>query len=922
MNLKETLNLPDPSFTIPMKADLAAREPGIQAIWEEKGIYRLIQEDRKEAETYVLHDGPPYTNGPIHIGTALNKVLKDFVVKSQTLAGKRVPYVPGFDNHGLPIEMAVQKKLSEQKVQYDLPALRKACREHAEHYIGVQIGQFKRLGVFGTWDKSYTSMDYRYEAEIIRIFRRLVEKGFIYRGLRPVLWSPTSQTALADTEIIYKDHVSKAITVAFPLKHDPRAVLTGLHNPEAVIWTTTPWTIPANVALAFHPAFTYVAARIGDRTFIVLQERLEKTLNDAGFFDWEVVRHFSGADLEGLIFSHPIYGRDSVAVLADYVTTDDGTGIVHTAPGHGREDFLTGKKYNLPVLCPVNHRGILTEEAGQFAGLSYMDCDTAVVDALRDKHALLAVEDYRHTYPHAERDEKPVIFRATEQWFISVDHDGLRQKMLSEIDLVDWLPASGQKRITAMIANRPDWCISRQRPWGVGIPVFYGAESGEPVLDPAAIESVARLVEKDGSDAWYTVEAKDILPPGYVHPVTGETEFRKETDVFDVWFDSACTNLCVLEGHVYEEWGEEWPADMFLEGSDQHRGWFNVSLIVGTALKGQAPYRSVVTHGFVVDQNGIKVSKRLGNNIDPVEVCSKYGADILRYWAASVDYSEDAPCTDALLKAAGDEYRKVRNSLRYLLGNLADYSPDAAPGQLRLLDQWIVVKVHELGHAVMQHYRACQFNRALGAIHRFCVNEVSAVYADAIKDRMYCDGKDWESRRSAQAACHEVLLTLTKLLAPVLVHTAEEVYERIPGIAKKESVHLEVYDDRFTKLSPHELGLVERFEVLLETREAVFAELEKWRNESGVKDSQDAEADLSLDEARKLVLESFHEDLPILFKMAAVHLRPGEFSCRFAASQWPKCSRSWLRRADVEEVEFGGEKVLLSHRDRRALGLA
>ncbi|MCU0317369.1 MAG: isoleucine--tRNA ligase, partial [Fimbriimonadaceae bacterium] len=756
MKLKDTLNLPDPDFTIPMKADLPSREPSLLSSWNQQDIYRVIQQKRAGAATFVLHDGPPYTNGPIHIGTALNKVLKDFVVKSQTIMGKRAPYVPGYDNHGLPIEMAVMKKFADQKVSPDLLTLRKACRDHAQAYIGIQTEQFVRLGVFGTWDRPYTSMDFRYEAEIIRVFRRLVEGGYIYRGLRPVLWSPTSRTALADTEIEYKDHTSTAIIVAFPLREDTNQLFGGIPNVATLIWTTTPWTIPANLAVAYHPEFTYDLVRVGADHYLLLHELVEKTLADSGLVADEVVRSYKGQELEGTLFSHPIFDRASVAVLANYVTTEDGTGVVHTAPGHGRDDFYTGQKYGLSVLCPVDEKGVLTDEAGEFAGTFYKKCDTVVVDRLRELGKLLDARPYHHSYPHAERDGQPVIFRATEQWFISVEKDGLRLKMLDQIQDVKWVPENGEKRLSGMIGNRPDWCVSRQRPWGVGIPIFYGAESGEPVLDPAAIEAVAKVVENLGSDAWYDLSPDQILPPGYRHPTTGETEFRKETDVFDVWFDSACTNLCVLEGNVEPEWKEEWPADLFFEGSDQHRGWFNVSLIVGSAVRGEAPYRGVVTHGMVVDEKGQKMSKRLGNVIDPVEVCNKYGADVLRVWVASVDYENDMPCSDKLLQVSGETYRTLRNTMRFLLGNLSDYEP-TSPRQPEEIDQWITDACALLAKEVLGHYENYAFNKALAAIHNFCVNQLSKVYLDAIKDRMYCERAESPARRAAQAACHSVL---------------------------------------------------------------------------------------------------------------------------------------------------------------------
>lgn len=916
MALKDTLNLPDPTFTIPMKADLAIREPEIQAKWQAMGLYERLMEDRSQAPTYLLHDGPPYTNGPIHLGTAFNKILKDFSLKSRSLMGFRTPFVPGYDNHGLPIEQAVMKKFAEKKQTPSVTELRQACRDHANSYIQVQNDQFQRLGIFGMWDRYYSSLEFRYEAEIVRIFGRLIEAGQVYRGLRPVLWSPTSRTALADTEIVYQDHTSKAIYVAFPLKQDTKGVLNGLEGLSAVIWTTTPWTIPANLALAFHPELDYVVARAGDRRFLVLDQLADRTMQAAGL-EWEKEATFKGSDLEGILFAHPIYGRDSVAVLADYVTTEDGTGIVHTAPGHGREDFMTGQKYGLEVLCPVNERGVLTEEAGEFAGVYYTDCDRVVVDRLKEVGALLHVSDYHHSYPHAERDGKPVIFRATEQWFISIDANGLRQKMLTEIEKVSWHPASGEKRLAGMISGRPDWCISRQRPWGVGIPIFYGATTGEPVLDPAAIEAVARLTEEKGSDVWYELDAKEILPPGYAHPVTGETEFRKETDVFDVWFDSACTHLCVLEGNVEPRWKEALPADLYSEGSDQHRGWFNVSLVLSTALRGEAPYRAVVTHGFTTDAHGQKMSKRLGNVVDPLEVCQKHGADVLRCWAASVDYETDFPCSEDLLKAAGETYRRIRNTLRFLLGNLYDYDgsrPPASP-----LDGWIRTKAHEAATEAMGAYTDFKYAKALSAIHNFCVNEVSAVYADAVKDCLYCDGADWETRRSVQAASLDVLQALVKLITPILPHTAEEVYARMPVSGKKESVHLDWLElEEPGEEAASQAAIVDQ---ALRLREQVFAEMEKWRSESGVKDSQDVEIDLLASPADCLALEALGDLAPILFKCAALRAGQGEFQAQFRASSLPKCDRSRLRRPDVAEAVFEGAPVMLTSRDRRALGV-
>lgn len=968
MDLRSTLNLPDAEFSIPMKANLPSLEPAIQKKWDEEGIYHRILESRREGDTFVLHDGPPYTNSPIHIGTALNKVLKDFVVKSRTMMGYRAPYVPGYDNHGLPIEQSVIRKFvdrikAEQKggesetakrlglqgsasegsvanalrSAQNLGEFRRACRDHAREYLDVQTEQFKRLGVFGLWEKPYATMNYRFEAEIVRVFRRMVDGGYIYRGLRPTLWSPTSRTALADTEIVYQDHVSTSIYVRFPLRKDPNQLLKGQENVYAVIWTTTPWTIPANLAIAFHPDLAYALVKAGTDTYILYEGLVEHVAQKLGWTDYEVLGSYEGVNFDHMVFGHPIFNRDSLGVLADYVTTEDGTGLVHTAPGHGRDDFFTGLRYNLPILCPVDERGVLTAEAGEFENTFYKDCDKVVVERLKEVGALLLSEEYSHSYPHAERDGQPVIFRATEQWFVGIDHDGLRERMLGQIALVpleryvagdtggvSWVPASGYNRISSMVSGRPDWCISRQRPWGVGIPVFYGKKSRQPVLDPVAIEAVAALVEREGSDAWFEKDPAEILPTGYKHPDTGETEFTKETDVLDVWFDSGATSFAVLEGNVEPEWREHWPADLYLEGSDQHRGWFNSSLVLGTAIAGRAPYSQVVTHGFVTDGEGRKMSKRLGNVVDPVEVCQNFGADILRYWVASVDYQNDMPCSDALLKQVGEHYRTVRNTLRFLLGNLYDYDAAAPPAELLDLDEWLIEQVDLLAADCVDAYKRYDFGKVIHSVHNFCVNELSKFYLDSIKDRMYCDGKDWSSRRSGQVACHVAVKRLVTILAPILVHTAEEAWERIPGTSG--SVHQAVIEtptaERLEAIEGSQLQC--RFSALLEMRAKVFAAFEPWKQTTGTKDSQDVIATVSEAGNNLDVLKSFTpEDLATYFKMSWLEISEGPFEAKFRPSEYQKCERSRLRRPDVQPVALPGTDapVPLTARDRRALGV-
>jgi isoleucyl-tRNA synthetase len=950
-----------------MKAGLPTLEPQLQAKWDAEGIYHRIQEARKDAPVFVLHDGPPYTNSPIHLGTAMNKMLKDYVVKSRSMMGYRAPYVPGYDNHGLPIEQAVARKFAEQKRRADdIREFRQACRDHAAEFVSIQSAQFQRLGVFGLWEKPYATMNFRFEAEIVRVFKRIVEGGYVYKGLRPTLWSPTAQTALADTEIVYKDHVSKAIYVRFPLRKDPNRLFAKFPNLYTIIWTTTPWTIPSNLAVAFHPELEYSVAKVGGDHYVVATALLERTAQELGWTDYEVVYALDGINLNHVEFSHPVFDRPSIAVMATYVTTDDGTGVVHTAPSHGRDDFYTGQEYGLPVPNTVDERGYLTAETGEFAGTYYADCDTVVVDRLRELGALLKASDYSHSYPHAERDDKPVIFRATEQWFVSMDHKNLRARMLELIrqvpletitgqsatllgylgreekhrleeerhqrEGVTWIPATGHNRISAMVANRPDWCISRQRPWGVGIPIFYGAETRRPVMDPEAIEAVARLVEQEGSDAWFLKDPKEILPPGYRHPETGETEFVKETDVLDVWFDSGSTSICVLEGNVEPEWEEHWPADMYLEGSDQHRGWFNSSLIIGTTVHGRPPYRQVLTHGFVTDEKGEKMSKRKGNVLDPVEASEKHGADILRYWMASVDYTNDVPCGDNLLKQFGENYRNVRNTLRFLLGNLAGHVPSNALPTVPL-DRWVVQQTDLLTADCVEAYERYDFGQVINSVHNFCREELSKFYLDSIKDRMYCEATDSPERRSGQAACHYVLDRLIRLLAPILAHTAEETWlklHEVLGQVEPGSIHLQTFlvptDDRLAEIEASDLQ--RRFAAVEAARNDAFAAFEPFKGTEGVKDSQDAILTLSAQGELLDLLRTFSaEELAILFKVSWVELIEGEPSVQYRKSEYPKCERSRLRRPDVESVTATTpqglvlENVFLTARDRRVLGV-
>ena len=926
MDFKSTLHLPDAEATIPMKANLPSLEPAIQKIWNSESIYHKIQKARATAPAFVYHDGPPYTNSPIHLGTAMNKILKDFCVKSRSMMGYRATFVPGFDNHGLPIEQAVMKKFAEKKITPTIPELRTACREHAAYFLGIQTEQFKRLGVFAMWELPYTTMEFKFEAEIVRVFKRLAEGGYVYKGLRPTLWSPTSRTALADTEIEYHDHVSKAIYVRFPLLEDPNKLFEGIPNVFTIIWTTTPWTIPANLACAFHPEFNYDLVKVGQNHYLVLQDLVPKITEALGWESPEVVKTLEGINFENMTFKHPIFDRPSIAVMATYVTTEDGTGVVHTAPSHGRDDFFTGQAYDLPVPNTVDEKGVLTHEAGEFEGVYFKNCDTVVVDRLSELGMLLKAYDYSHSYPYAERDGQPIIFRATEQWFVALEHDDLRTRMLKSIQQVEWHPAQGQTRIESMIRNRPDWCISRQRPWGVGIPIFYGAKSRVPVLDSVAIESVAQLIEREGSDAWFMQDAAEILPKGYQHPETGETEFTKETDVLDVWFDSGSTSMCVLEGNVHKEWKENLPADLYLEGSDQHRGWFNSSLILSQAIRDQAPYKTVVTHGFVTDGEGRKMSKRLGNVIDPVAACEQYGADVLRYWVAGTDYVNDVPCSEAILKQFGESYRNIRNALRFLIGNLKEYNPSMAPAKLQELDEWVVEQVDLLADECVSSYEDFDFGAVMTGVHNFCRQQLSAFYSDAIKDHVYCDREDSERRRSTQQACYYVAKSLIQLVTPVLVHTAEESWKKMHETMSVpfDTVHVEVFgrpdSSRLQDIEASDIQI--RFSMLQTVRQSVNGAFELFKGTDGIKNSQEVVAYITTDQETFDMLETYSRaDLANYLKVSWVEYFVGESEIRFEKSPYNECIRSRTRRPDVTEIEVDGEKVFLSKRDREALSL-
>ncbi len=896
MDYSKTLNLPQTDF--PMRADLPTREPLFQARWKEQDLYQKSLDKPAPKGMFLLHDGPPYSNGNLHLGHALNKTLKDIVTRYKTMSGFQSPYVPGWDNHGLPIEVQVVKEFREKKQPWTPDTLRARCRTYAAEWVAVQKTQFQRLGIRGDWDNPYLTMAPAFEAKIVETFLAMARKGFVYRGLKPVLWDIANETALANTEAEYKDHVSPAIYVAFESRAEP-----GL---RAMIWTTTPWTIPANLALAFHPDFEYVIVETEKAgKLVLLAELLEATAAACDLGAVTVLETRKGVHFEGMRFRHPLpeLDRDSVGVLATYVTTDTGTGIVHTAPGHGADDYLTGMKYGLQILSPLDGRGRYTSEAGPFEGMSTDEANKAIPERLAELGALLGSYSFTHSYPHSPRAPyKPLLFRATVQWFVSVEHDGLRQKALEGIKNVAWYPAQSENRITAAVAGRPDWTVSRQRHWGVPIALFYA--NGEPVMEEVAFDAAVSVIRKSGVEAWYAAAPEEILPAGFSYNGIAAQDFEKEKDVLDVWFDSGSTSFAVLDSGVWPDL--RWPADLYLEGSDQHRGWFNSSLLIATALRGVPPYKAVVTNGFTVDELGYKMSKSKGNTVDPLGVVERYGADVLRLWVGSIEYTEDTKLGDNILKQLADSYRKLRNTLRFLLGNLADFNPNTdrvEHAQLDPLDAWILSKLSGVVREVTAAYDEYAFYRATQSLIGFCNTELSGFYLDVLKDRLYTSLPEDPKRRSSQTAMLEVAMALIKMLAPVLVHTAEEAWDFLPAWeGKAESVHLADWPEA----GECDTALEARFEAVLAVRDAFNQQMEALRQTKTITKSTEAQADIILttELAQSLGLAgAVKETYALLCEAIMVpklSLTGGNaLSVTVSPAPGTKCARSWFVREDV-----------------------
>jgi len=904
MDYKETLNLPKTDF--PMKANLAQKEPEMLAFWEKMKIYERIREASKGREVHILHDGPPYANGNIHLGTALNKIIKDMVIKSRNMAGFDSIYVPGWDCHGLPIEHQVDKELGEKRHDMSQADKRRFCRTYAEKYVGIQREQFKRLGVFGEWENPYLTMSYDYEAVTVAEFCKLFLNGSVYKGKKPVYWCATCKTALAEAEVEYKDHTTPSIYVKFNLISDISAIRPKLAGKKVsvVIWTTTPWTIPANLAIAFHKEFIYAAIQVGDDVLILAKELIDYCLEAFGIKDYELIDEFPGAVMEGLKCKHPLYDKESLLILAPFVTLDAGTGCVHIAPGHGQEDYEIGMEYGLDNYAPVDDEGKFTRDVPDFAGQFVFDANIPVSNKLKEVGALLGMVDIEHTYPHCWRCKQPIVFRSTEQWFISMEKNDLRKLALQSIDSVKWIPSWGKDRIYGMVENRPDWCISRQRLWGVPITIFYCAHCRTEILTKEMADYIVALVHEHGADVWFEREAKDLMPAGISCPSCKGTEFKKETNILDVWFDSGVSHAAVLETRDYLRS----PSDMYLEGSDQHRGWFHSSLLESVGTRQRAPYKSVLTHGFVVDGEGKKMSKSVGNVIDSQEIIDQYGAEILRLWVAAEDYTDDIRISGEILKRLVEAYRRIRNTSRYILGNLYDFDPakDTVPyDKMTEFDRWALHRLQEIVRRVREAYENYQFHVVYYTLYNFCTVDLSALYLDVLKDRLYTSKKASAERRSAQTAMYTILDAMARLLAPMLTFTAEEIWQSLPGGGgKADSIHLTEFPEVNAAFLNPELG--ETWKTMIALRGEISKAIEAARKTKVVGHSLDAAVTIALPEKLRPLLSTRLEDLRALLIVSQLQIADridGEgftstemegLTVAVAKAKGEKCNRCWI----------------------------
>jgi len=913
MDYKKTLNLPATQF--PMKANLAKREPEQLQQWEDQQLYATLRKASLGRPRFILHDGPPYANGHLHMGHALNKILKDVIVRSRQMAGMDAVYVPGWDCHGLPIEHNVEKELGDKKKEMTQAEIRKRCRSYADKFIDIQRDEFKRFGVAGDWDNPYLTMSYTYEAIIARECCKFALDGSLFRSKKPIYWCCSCQTALAEAEIEYMDETSPSVYVKFPLLDDISDQLPALVGQQValVIWTTTPWTLPANLAIALHPDFDYAAVAVGNQQVLIMAaELVDGCMQAFGIDDFTVLGSIPAPVLEKKRCRHPLYERDSLIILGDHVTLEAGTGCVHTAPGHGREDHEVGLQYGLEAYSPVDDQGRFTDEVELFGGEFVFDANALINKVLADKGALLAEQKITHSYPHCWRCKQPVIFRATPQWFISMDKLGLREQSLKAIDQVAWIPKWGRERIYGMIENRPDWCVSRQRAWGVPITLFKCRQCGAALMTPELMAVVYDLFARHGADAWFEKSESEILPPGTACDQCGSTDLEKETDILDVWFDSGVSHAAVLEPRD----DLQWPADLYLEGSDQHRGWFHSSLLTAVGTRQAAPYKAVLTHGFVVDADGKKMSKSLGNVIAPQEVIDRYGAEIMRLWVSAADYRDDIHTSDRIFKQLTDAYRRIRNTSRFLLGNLFDFDPatqHVAYHQMPAIDRYALHTLQELIAKARRAYDSYEFHVIYHNLYNYCTVDLSAFYLDILKDRLYTSPPDSALRRSAQTVMYTIIDKLVRIMAPIMVFTAEEIWRHIPGaLDKVQSVHLTDLPTADDSLLDG--GLAETWSTIRQIRAEVTKALEEARVKKVIGHSLDAAVTLGLGPALYEMLASYEEELRSIFIVSKARLQQGELPGAYqseeleqvwvqvAPAEGEKCGRCWVYDPSVGSI--------------------
>jgi len=900
MDYKETINLPQTSF--PMKADLAKKEPEIQRFWEEKKVYQTLQKNLKGRKKYILHDGPPYANGHLHLGTALNKILKDIIVKYKSRKGFYSPYIPGWDCHGMPIEHQLFKELKINKSDINRLDFRKKAADFALKFVEIQKEEFKRLGVLGDWEKPYLTLNKEYEAEIINTFGKLATAGYIYKGFKPIYWCTQCESALAEAEVEYQDDSSPSIYVKFPVAEESFSKLLKLStlnfklSTHFLIWTTTPWTLPANTAIALHPDLEYALVKVNNEILILAEVLVKEVMEKAKISNYEILGKIPGKKLEGIKYSHPFIKRNSPIILANFVSSAEGTGCVHNAPGHGEDDYKIGKKYNLPILSPVDEKGRFTKEVKEFEGINVFAANKLIVEKLAQEKSLFFEEEIIHSYPHCWRCKKPVIFRATEQWFFKVDHQDLRKRLLTIIEKVIWVPKEGKERIKSMIENRPDWCLSRQRYWGVPLPIFYCQKCKKPIITEETIKKIREKVEENGSDVWFDRPAKEILPENFKCPYCGATKFSKENNILDVWFDSGVSYRAVLEKK--EEL--QYPADLYLEGSDQHRGWFQTSLLTAVGTKNSAPFKTVLTHGFVVDSEGKKMSKSLNNVITPFEIIEKNGADILRLWVASEDYQTDIHISKEIIKHLIGAYRSLRNTFRFSLGNLSDFKPekDEIPRQQLLeIDSWAIEKARETLNKTENYYENFDLCKVVSTVYDFCNDTLSSFYFDTLKDRLYTYGKKSKERKSAQTAIYQITIILLNILAPVLSFTTEEVWQNFP---KKKNYPLSIHLLPWPERKEPDEKLLSRWEKFLGIRKKILKALEEARINKIIGSSMQAKVILSVaDNETVAFLRSFSGITAILLIAELKINKEKEYKIKVEHTEYQKCKRCWVYHQSV-----------------------